>query len=1012
MFRALKQKQKKIFRAPSSIMFRLISTCVILTISACGSGSKDELLEASPLVTESSTATPIELEAADQYEVSLRALYGAGAGPWSDPLIINSTMLSDYVADVDTPTVRRQTQANSLIEWTHDGLVLGYEVVATNPVSGAVMGELSVSANDICERSVCQLQPTAVKDTGNNQPPVARVSAVVTEGYMPLTVLIDANASSDPENQLSAYKWSVTGRYVENADSPSFNYTFDEPGQYRILLTVTDEHGAADVAHSSVIVVDPALSSLTAIADIGFIEVSDLDVTDSAADLQDNSQDLAGDTAPPVVYVVGSTDITTPDYNNAPYTVVIDNETPTDVVANEIAGAQNSLDQIPAVASAAQVDAGEGAEVSVQAAPSQVVPAPQALVQAVPAPEAPVQAVPAQAAVSSPVNATNTVDVTAPELGAALSAEVDTKPEVAPAAEAKPSPTIVPELVVSGSTGSASAPISRPVDRTAPVISDVVVSSITSSSVDVTWQLSERATGQIEFGLSDALGQWSRHEASFNWDHHIQRLQGLSPDTTYYLRIHAKDSSANSSVSKIITLKTGKVEIGAATPVSNSVQASPVVTVSEGWPSNTNGDLPMAGIFYGNHVSGVAAANAGIGVESTRRFRAERTGDVSYVRYHNRTLNDYNIKSRCESFGAGSQWCGCVDAGLDEYTCGYTLGSSYHVGNGGTIVVEMRPDDGSGLPSNTVLGKTEAFIPMDNSGTHYPALQFTSPVRIQEGVIYHLVFTNLTPPTTCELTRVSPQKAASCPRNQGAMGLNGNFMINTPSTTGRRGPFRGDSAAANYFRRSAGDEWRLYELNLSWYELGYVDGVAVGESYTSIDSSRTAVQTIGGSIKARQIFTVRDATRKVDGLWLNFGHTNSADGSSLSVVLKDSDGQALATGAITSSALCRQRVKDESIHLSHWCQDWSYTSFGETVSLLEGSEYSVEFSGGSKSGFKLSAYEPLNGHGFTDRNYWQHSHVEISKNSGASWQNWMSVRPSERDLALLFTIEGMPRQLR
>ena len=443
-----------------------------------------------------------------------------------------------------------------------------------------------------------------------------------------------------------------------------------------------------------------------------------------------------------------------------------------------------------------------------------------------------------------------------------------------------------------------------------------------------------------------------------------------------------------------------------------STQGSTRAKVSESWPSNTNGELPMAGIFYGNHVTGVAAANAGIGVESTRRFRAERTGDVVYVRYHNRTLNRHNIESRCDIFGPGSQWCGCVDAGLDEYSCGYTLGSSYHVGNGGTIVVELRPDNGKGLPSSEVMGKTAAFVPMDNSSTHYPALEFTTPVRIQEGVIYHLVFTNLNPPTTCALTHVSPQQASKCPRNQGAMGLNGNFMINTPTTTGQRGPYRGDSAAANFYRRNPGDNWKFYELNLSWYELGYIDGVAVGESYTALDSSKSARKTIGGSTRARQIFTVQDATRDVDGLWLNFGHTESADGSSLSVVLKDRSGKALASGEIESSAHCIERVKDDSIHLSHWCQDWSYTSFGKTVSLLEGSTYWVELSAGPKGGYILSAYEPLLGHGFTDRNYWQQAHVEISNNNGANWQNWMSVRPSERDIALLFTIEGMPRQLR
>ena len=429
------------------------------------------------------------------------------------------------------------------------------------------------------------------------------------------------------------------------------------------------------------------------------------------------------------------------------------------------------------------------------------------------------------------------------------------------------------------------------------------------------------------------------------------------------------------------------------------------------WPGKANSNLPMGGVFYGNAMSGVGLQNAGIGVESSRRFRAEHSGNINSVRFNNRTLSNHDINQRCDSQGPGSVWCDCVDASLDEYTCGYTLGSSYHVGNGGKIVVELRTADDKGLPSNVVLGKTESFIPMNNQKNHYPKLRFNGSVPVTQGEIYHLVFTNLTPPGSCALTGVSPEKAASCPKDAGAMGLNGIRNINAPSTTGRHGPFLGDSAGGNFYRRKASDRWRSYDNTLSWYEVGYDDGVVTGESYSGMHAMRTARYVVEGATVALQVFTVQDASREVDGVWLNFGQTKSANGSSANVRLKDSDGKVLANGTIESSDMCREMVRDSSISLSSWCQDWGYTEFDRTVSLLELSTYAVEISAPAKAGFVLSAYRP-HGYEFRNRNSWTHSRAHISRDNGSTWNDWTETESDERDLSLLFTIAGMPRQLR
>nr|MBX2882797.1 fibronectin type III domain-containing protein [Granulosicoccus sp.] len=556
-----------------------------------------------------------------------------------------------------------------------------------------------------------------------------------------------------------------------------------------------------------------------------------------------------------------------------------------------------------------------------------------------------------------------------------------------------------------------------PVDTVPPMISEVNAQQISEDSVVITWQLSEYATGQIEYGESTALGNYGKRENSFQWRNHIQNLKNLQPATTYHYRVLSEDVDGNLSISEIFSFTTLEAPVETTPPESEGdtpVSGSPL-PAPEDWPSGTNGDIQFAGIFYGNQVSGVGTGNVRIAIQSSRRFRAERSGDLAHVRFNNRTLSMDNIRGRCEKFGrTGTRndlWCNCVDAGLDQYTCGYTLSNSYSVGNGGRLHVELRPDDGTGLPSDTVLGKTDTFVPMDNAGDDYPALDFQSPTYIQEGVIYHLVFINTNPPTSCNLSGVSVSAAASCPRNQGASGQNGVAMPNTPSTTGRRGPFRGDSGSANFYRNSSNAEWRLSENSLSWFEVGYVDGVSVGESYHGSNTMRESFA-IGGNTRARQVFTVRDATRNVDGVWINHGHSRTANGRSLHVELKDASGNVLTTGSMPSSAHCLKTVKEGIAAQSDWCQDWSYTSFEKTVSLLEGSRYSIEFSGPAGADFIMVVYEAMSWHGFDDRNHWDDSKAEVSTNSGANWSGWTAVRPDERDLPMLFTIEGMPRKLR
>lgn len=456
-------------------------------------------------------------------------------------------------------------------------------------------------------------------------------------------------------------------------------------------------------------------------------------------------------------------------------------------------------------------------------------------------------------------------------------------------------------------------------------------------------------------------------------------------------------------------------------------QSSPLIppppavsSLADGWPIYANEGLPMAGVFYGQHEVGLHTGNARIAYESSRRFRAEKSGYIDAIRYNNRTLDDATIAARCNPSAPDSLWCKCVNNDLDRYSCGYTLSNSYSVGNGGSIVVEIREDDGSsdGHPVSAMLGRTAGvFVPLQRANEHYPILPLTNPVRLEAGKTYHLVFTNLNPPTHCRYSGVSISRAASCPRRQGAMGLNGYTLPLQFGDTEQFGPFAG-SSPANLVRSSRNAGWAEVGQALSWYEVRYADGSWVGDSHVAYGATSNGRHFIAGNTHGRQLFTVRESSRVVDGLWVNHGHSSVAlaDGSPMKVLVKNDSGNVLAVGSIESSSECASAAV-EGKRTRNWrfehCRVWSYTDLSDTVNFVENQRYSVEFSASASAGFSLHTSFPLNYGPFksSNRNVWEDAKAEISRNNGRSWTDWSGTSFSGRDINLLFTIEGMPKQL-
>ncbi len=451
--------------------------------------------------------------------------------------------------------------------------------------------------------------------------------------------------------------------------------------------------------------------------------------------------------------------------------------------------------------------------------------------------------------------------------------------------------------------------------------------------------------------------------------------------------------------------------------------SGPDLEAVEGWPTQSNDSLPLGGVFYGTFKGGMMSGNGPIAMENAIRFRAERTGFVKAVRYNNRRLLPTDIGHRCDLYGEGSVWCNCKEAGLDNISCGYTLANSYHVGSGGLITIELRNDDSSSrhLPGKTVLASTNAYVPVEVNNK-FPTIALRQPVQVQAGKIYHLVFRNDKPPVGCGLKNLTLAEAAACPRDQGAIGLNGTKHGTDPSPSGRFGPFLGKTGTGLHFKTTANGPWILRKDVIAFYELQYTDGEYIGDTYAGYDNpnygASKGTQIIEGSTLGRQLFTVEDLTREVNGLWLQYGHVydRRVNGRPLTVRLKDSAGTVLATGQIPASRECNEialaAAKDGKARGTRddWmCRTWAYSDLSTPVSLLEGAEYSVEFSAPAGAGYALSTFFSV--HRRDERNMWENARAQISTNNGVNWADWTGSYFASRDLPVLFTIVGMPKHL-
>ena len=132
------------------------------------------------------------------------------------------------------------------------------------------------------------------------------------------------------------------------------------------------------------------------------------------------------------------------------------------------------------------------------------------------------------------------------------------------------------------------APTTTPiVDITAPMLSTIASSNVTTSGATITWTTNESATTQVEYGTTASYGSMTMINAALLTTHSAA-LTGLASNTTYHFRVLSKDAANNLATSGDLTFTTGAVDADA--PVLSSIVAANLTTsgATITWTTNEN----------------------------------------------------------------------------------------------------------------------------------------------------------------------------------------------------------------------------------------------------------------------------------------------------------------------------------------------------------------------------------------------------------------------------------------
>ncbi len=150
--------------------------------------------------------------------------------------------------------------------------------------------------------------------------PSAQVSASPSSGEAPLSVTFEGSGNA-PDGEIKSFEWDLGDG--TKASGPKVEHTYDKPGDYKVTLTVTDNHGLSGTANTRVSAraqaapppPPPVVKKRIVLRGVNFafdssnIRLEDRDILDAAVEVLKENTDVR-------IQVAGHTDATGPEAYN------------------------------------------------------------------------------------------------------------------------------------------------------------------------------------------------------------------------------------------------------------------------------------------------------------------------------------------------------------------------------------------------------------------------------------------------------------------------------------------------------------------------------------------------------------------------------------------------------------------------------------------------------------------------------------------------------------------------
>jgi hypothetical protein len=294
-------------------------------------------------------------------------------------------------------------------------------------------------------------------------------------------------------------------------------------------------------------------------------------------------------------------------------------------------------------------------------------------------------------------------------------------------------------------------------DSVAPTITNVV-SSVSTSSVTITWSTNEAASTRVSFGLTSAYGiTTSEFDTAPRVTNHSINITSLVPCTTYHYQVVSRDAALNTSSSSDATFATAGCP-GEA-PVESSTTTISIISATGGtvsfdagvgrtlelnvpalFTSSTSAQFSIkelnSAVLYGaiGKPSGVASVGDGFDIKAlTSATSTVSTFDnpieisISYTHAEIVNIIESSLKIYSHNGSTWSVLTNCVvNAVSDIVTCSTNHFSVFAL-FGTSIVSAASNTSGSASPSGGSSGGTFALLPIKPQVATSTVVSTTSP---------------------------------------------------------------------------------------------------------------------------------------------------------------------------------------------------------------------------------------------------------------------------------------------